>query len=282
MKIISNKHCTIGEGPIWNGNESLLYFTNGLGNEICMLNVYTGELKIRHVDTDCAALAFGRDNRLIVSRADGVFYLNDDNTTKPLYDTDTCRIRFGNDMKVGPDGCLYVGTQSSVRVGLASRVDGKLYRIDKNGKVDILLDGLMLSNGMDWSMDEKRFYHTDSDTNVIKEYSFDATNGTIRFTGRQITVPGVDGFTIDKHDRILAACWGRGHIACVDTKQMSVRELVPVPTAMPASCCFAGNNLEYLAVTSAGFGADIRNDKNAGFTFLHKTAVGGRTPYLFG
>ncbi len=282
MKIISDKRCIIGEAPIWNEKESLLYFTNGMANEICKLNVYTGDLNVRSVDTNCAALAFDTDYRLIISRADGVFYLNDDNTVEALYDTNLYSIKYGNDMKVGPDGAVYVGTQSSKRVGASSETDGKLYRIDKKGKVDILLDGLLLSNGLEWSMDEKRFYHTDSDTNIIKEYDFDKANGTICFTGRQVEVPGVDGFTADKNDNILAACWGRGHIAVIDTKLMEITGHISIPAKIPASCGFAGNDMEFLAVVTATYGVDFKSDANAGYTFLQSYAVGGRKPYLFG
>ena len=282
MKIISDKRCVIGEGPIWNEKESLLYFTNGLEKEICLLDVYTGDLKVRSVDIGCAAFAFDTDYRLIVSRGDGVFYLNDDNTIEPLYDTGLYNIKYGNDMKVGPDGCIYVGTQSFKRMGVSSERDGKLYRIDKNGGVDILLDGLILSNGLEWSIDEKRFYHTDSDTGIIKEYDFDRTNGKIHFTGRQIAVPGVDGFTVDKDDFLYAACWGQGHIAVIDTAVMQITKFIEVPAKIPASCGFAGNNMEFIAVVTATYGVDLSNDANAGYTFLQNCAAGGRKPYLFG
>ena len=45
--------------------------------------------------------------------------------------------------------------------------------IDKDGNVRVLLDNLNLSNGLEWSVSEKRFYHTDSGTELIKEYDFD-------------------------------------------------------------------------------------------------------------
>ena len=60
MKIISNKHCIIGEGPIWNENERKLYLTNGMGFEICMLDIYTGTLTARKLDVGVAAIAFDR------------------------------------------------------------------------------------------------------------------------------------------------------------------------------------------------------------------------------
>ena len=283
MQIISEKRCIIGEGPVWNDFEKRLYYTNGMGgNEICVLDIYTGELKVRPVKTGCAAFAFDKNNRLIVSRPDGVFILNDDDSVTELYDREKYNITFANDMKVGPDRRIYVGTQSGKRKGVSDKVDGKLYSIDKDGSVCILLDNLRLSNGLEWSMNEKRFYHTDSDTKIIKEYDFDKTTGEISFTGRQAEVPGVDGFTVDKNDFLYVACWGQGHIAIIDTADMQVKEYIEVPAKIPASCGFAGDDMDMLAVVTASYTADLNEDKNAGFTFVKKMNVNGRKPYLFG
>ncbi len=283
MDIICKHRCIIGEGPVWNEKEKRLYFTNGMGNEICMLDIYTGELQIRPVDIGVAAFAFTEDNRLIVSRCDdGVFILNEDNTTQKLYDTSEIKISLANDMKVGPDGRIYVGTQSGKRAGLSDKTDGKLYSIDKDGNVRVLIDNIILSNGLDWSMDEKYFYHTDSDTNIIKEYTFDKESGDLEFTGRAVEVEGVDGFTVDRDNNILAACWGPGHIAVIDTDEFKIKSYIDVPAKSPASCGFAGENMELLAIVTASYNTDIRNDPNAGFTFIHKTGKKGRKPYLFG
>ena len=208
--------------------------------------------------------------------------LNDDGTRTPLYDRTRYEIKYGNDAKVGPDGRFYIGTQSSKRRGVGDAIDGKLYSIDKTGNVKILLDGLILSNGFDWSIDEKRFYHTDSDTKIIKEYSFNKESGDISFTGRSVEISGVDGITVDRNDFLYVACWGKGHIAVVDTADMQVKRYIAVPAKIPASCGFAGRDMEYFVVVSATFGADLEKDKNAGCTFICDAAAKGRKPYLFG
>lgn len=283
MQIISNKRCIIGEGPIWNEREKRIYYTNGMGgNELCMFDIQTNELKIRPLKVGAAAYAFSKDGKLIVSRKDGVFILNDDDSVTNLYDCEKYNIAFANDMKVGPDGRIYVGTQSGKRKGVSDRVDGRIYSIDKHGNVHILLENLMLSNGMEWSMDESLFYHTDSDTGIIREYYFDKANGKISFSGREVSVPGVDGFTIDENDNLYVGCWGKGYIAVVDTKTMTVGDLIPVPAEIPTSCGFVGEKMNMLAITTASYNADLSKDKNAGFTIVIKMKSKGRKPYLFG
>ena len=281
MKLISEKRCIIGEGPLWNDFEQRLYYTNGFGNEICMFDFLSGKLEVRKVKEGVSAFAFDKNNRLIVSRKDGVFILNDDDTTEELYDTSKICISHANDMKAGPDGRIYVGTQSGKRLNLSDETDGKLFSIDENGSVKVLLDNLILSNGLEWSLDEKKFYHTDSDTNTIKEYDFDCAKGNINFTGRSVHVLGVDGFAIDKNGNLLVACWGQGYIAVVDTKEFKVVSYIKLPARIPTSCAFAGKNMDILAVTTASYGADIEKDKNAGFTLLKPMDVGGRKPYRY-
>ncbi len=280
VKRICNKRCTIGEGPIWNVAEQKLYFVNGLQNEICKLDIKTGALEVID-DIAAAAIAFDVQNQMIVSCDAGVFHLSKEGLLSPLYDTDKYHILHGNDMKVGPDGNLYVGTQSEKRLGLSGKINGKLYRIDQNGNVQILLDGLSLSNGMDWSADECRFYHTDSDTHTIKEYDFDKDTGIITTTGREVKVQGVDGFCMDESDCIYAACWGQGHIAVVDTKTMTVIRYLETPTVIPTSCCFCEDDASSLAVTTASYTANS-TDTEAGCTFVCKLPQKGRNPYLYG
>lgn len=185
-------------------------------------------------------------------------------------------------MKVGPDGALYVGTQSSKVKKRSNDIDGKLYRISPEGEVKVLLDGLILSNGMEWSLDETKFYHTDSGAATIREYLFDKEVGSIEFTGREVSLPGVDGFTIGNDNCIYAALWGRGRISVVDIATMQIVNEISVPASIPSSCGFCGEKMDVLAITTASFSADVEVDKNAGYTLLLKTEARGRVPYIFG
>lgn len=281
MRILSHKRCIIGEGPIWNETESRLYFTNGGGNEICTYDFASDEITTRPLPFGVAAFAFDTQNRLIVSHAGGVHILNEDDSLTPIYDNAQYKIEASNDMKVGPDGAVYVGTQSKKQRGISDAVDGKLYRISPEGTVDILLDGLLLSNGMEWSMDETRFYHTDSATGIIKEYAFNKS-GRIESTGRQAKVPGVDGFTLGRDDCLYIGCWGQGHVAVLDTHSLKIKDTIKMPAKIPTSCGFCGKNMDILAITTASYSADIAEDPQAGFTLLHTMPISGRKPYLFG
>jgi sugar lactone lactonase YvrE len=282
LKILSQKRCSLGEAPIWNTKEHRLYFTNGYGaKELCIYDIKLEKMDVRELPVGAAAYAFDTKNNLIISHARGVHILNGDDTLSPIYDNDIYKIEFANDMKVGPDGAIYVGTQSKKRLKLSGDINGKLYRISPDGEVRVLLDGLLISNGMEWSLDEKRFYHTDSDTGIIKEYFFDKASGDIEYTGREVRVPGVDGFTIGSDGCLYVGCWGQGHVAVVDTETLTVKSFIDIPAKIPTSCGFMGEGMEHLAVTTADWGSDLEKDPNAGFTVIMKMKTHGRLPYLF-
>lgn len=280
-KISSDKKCNIGEGPIWNDNEKLMYFVNGFDDEFCTLDLVTGEVVTRKVDVGVAAIAFTKDYRMIVSRPDGVFILNEDDTTEKLYDTDKYDLKYANDMKVGPDGRIYVGTQCTKRLGLSDRIDGKLVSIDRNGNVRTLLEGLILSNGLDWSPDKERFYHTDSETKIIREYDFDIKSGEISFTGREVNVFGADGFTVDRDGYIYAASWGGYRIHIIDPRSLKIVDMIEMPARATASCGFGGDDMRTLVAVTASYYIKPEVDPNAGFIFTEKREVGGIKPYLF-
>ena len=282
MEVLSQKRCIVGEGPIWNEKEKRLYYTNAYGKEICFYDLKIKKVRVRALPFDVAAFVFDCQNNLIVSHADGVHILGEDNCLTPIYDNYRYQIRFANDMKVGPDGAIYVGTQSGKRKGVSDKTDGKLYRISDSGEVRILLDGLVLSNGMDWSIDEKRFYHADTPTNLIREYVFDKNTGEINFTGRQVFVKGVDGFAMGENDCLYVGCWNCGRIAVVDTKLMKIVEYISIPCKIPSSCAFCGEAMDVLAVTTASKDLGLTADENDGFTLLLQIETRGRKPFIFG
>lgn len=280
MRKLGTRECWIGEGPVWNAAEGMLYFVDPAEKAVCRMNIETGDTEALPMPEAVASLAFDRTGCMIVSTARGVFRVGADGGFLPLYDPARHRIDRANDGKVGPDGRFYVGTQSSRRMGLSDAVDGRLYSIDAGGNVRILLEGLLLSNGMDWSPDGRFFYHTDSDTHMVREYAFAADAGDIVPTGREVRIPGVDGLTVDTEGILWAACWGQGHIARVDTRTLEVIGYLPVPCAIPASCAFAGDDMATLVAVTAYF--DGPRDGLAGGIFACRPGAVGQRPHLFG
>ena len=56
---------------------------------------------------------------------------------------------------------------------------GRLYKLEKNGKVSSHLDNVDISNGLAWSADNSVFYYVDSLTYKVEAFDYDIDTGNI-------------------------------------------------------------------------------------------------------
>ena len=115
-----------------------------------------------------------------------------------------------------------------------------------------------ISNGLAWSSDRKKFYFSDTLQYAVFEYDYDLETGAISNRkvlfkpeeGRGLT----DGMCIDSEDNLWVAFWGGSRIEQRSTKDGSLLAVVNVPAKNVTSCCFMGDNLDTLFITSASTG----------------------------
>ena len=111
-----------------------------------------------------------------------------------------------NDAKCDRAGRLWAGT---------TRLDsspgrGALYRFDQSGFAR-MTSGLTVSNGLDWSPDDTRFYFADFAESRVYVYDFDPAQGTIH--NRRVLIETrpedgrPDGLTVDAEGGIWCAMW---------------------------------------------------------------------------
>ena len=158
---------------------------------------------------------------------------------------------------------------------------GALYRLDRTGAVEQVLDGLTIPNGVGWSLDGATMYLVDSVPGVIYAFTFDAELGTISDRRVLIAVPGdvgaPDGMTVDAAGDLWVAIWGGGQVHHY-TPDGELLEALGVPAAQSTCCAFAGPGLDRLYVTTATEGwseEQRRADPAAGIDYrLVPRAVG--------
>jgi len=131
---------------------------------------------------------------------------------------------------------------------------GHLFCIEANGSWKQADTGFTVPNGIGWSPDNKTMYVTDTYRQTIYQYDFDLDSGTIGNRRPLITIAASDGkpdgLTVDDQGCLWVALWDAWQIARFSPKgQLMQRMRVPVPR--PTSCCFGGDNLDTLYVTSA-------------------------------
>ena len=133
---------------------------------------------------------------------------------------------------------------------------GVLYRVDCDGAVTILEDGIGIPNTLAWSPDLKRFYFADSLRGQIYVYNFDVLAGEISnkrlyFEDTDLGIP--DGSAMDIDGCLWNARWD-GSVILRITPSGTIDRVVQLPVPRPTSCIFGGRNLDTLYVTSARHG----------------------------
>ena len=187
-----------------------------------------------------------------------------------------------NDAACDPQGRFWAGTKAhDNRVG-----GGALYRLDRDGHTELMLDGLTISNGLGWSPDGATMYLADTIPRVIHAFAFDGERGTIS-NGRVLVKvtegDGPDGLTVDAAGDIWVAIFGAGRVQRYRPDGV-LREELHVPAMETTSCAFGGPGLRRLYVTTAT--EDWSDEQRlaepaAGLTYRFDTDANGRPAAAF-
>lgn len=176
-------------------------------------------------------------------------------------------------------GRFYAGTMAfDERPGA-----GALYRVDLDGSVSTVLDGLTISNGLGWSPDDRTVYLSDSGAAVVWAFDYDLATGG--FGARRVVLDfsgdpagGVaDGLTVDDEGCLWTALWGGGSVRRYgpDGELLAV---VDVPASQTSSCAFAGPGRDLLVVSTSVEGlsdGDRAGQPDAGRLFTARPGVTG-------
>src|SRR6202030_2284217 len=129
----------------------------------------------------------GRDIAVVGLRA-GVA----DVTTRVLLSTDAIPGATGfNDLTTDQAGRIYVGSLAFRVFGGDAPKPGHLHVIDLDGKMRTLSDGIMLTNGLGFSPDGRRLYHSDARAALVRVYDV-AADGSVG-PWRQFAALGAEG-----------------------------------------------------------------------------------------
>ena len=160
-----------------------------------------------------------------------------------------------NDAKADPLGRLWFGSSVDDDIHEAS---GNLFCLDTAGdyKITIRQRDTKISNGMAWSADLKKFYFSDTLQYAVFSYDYNLQTGEI--SNRQILFKPeennglTDGMCIDAEDNLWVAFWGGSRIEQRSTKDGSLLSVINVDAKNVTSCCFIGDELDTLFITTSG------------------------------
>ncbi|NUR99678.1 MAG: hypothetical protein HOV67_31035 [Kribbellaceae bacterium] len=144
-----------------------------------------------------------------------------------------------------------------------------------------------MSNGLDWSPDDRLFYHVDSRTRTLTRYGWDADDGVPHSPEPLITLAPAegmpDGLAVDIDGFLWIAIWGGAQVRRYDPLGRPAGSVM-LPTPNVASCTFGGPELSDLFITTAAMGIapDTADWEYAGSTFVIPAVGQGQARSTFG
>jgi sugar lactone lactonase YvrE len=265
-----------GEGPVWSEGWGGLRWVDMLAGDVLFLND-DGSVGRRHVSTIAAAMR-PRQAGGAVHGVERGFALEDAEGTLSFLG----ELWTGTDIRMNeggcdPDGRFYCGSMAyDQRLGA-----GKLYRLDPDGSVHIVAEGMTISNGIEWSPDGGVAYYNDTDTHRTDVVDYDRGVG---FSNRRtfVETPDLhpDGLTVDAEGGVWVAYFGGGEVRRY-SPHGALEAVVEVPARQVTACTFGGPRLDELYITTSRENLEPDDDQLAGALFRAEVGVVGMPVRMF-
>ena len=271
---------TLGEGPVWDDRESVLWWVDIDG---CAIHRYDPATDL---DTHCSvgekvgAAVPRAKGGLVAAVVNGFVEVDFDKASvNPVVDPEagSNRNRF-NDGKCDPAGRFWAGTMNVDGSGPV----GALYRLDADRTVHTMVTGVGTSNGLAWSTDGDTMYYIDTPTRRVDAFDYDVKTGEIRNRRKVVEIPDgqgyPDGMSIDDEGKLWVAHWGGWRVARWDPNTGQKLGEIKLPAAHVTSCAFGGPHRKTLYITTARTGlneAGLKEQPLAGGVFAIELTVSG-------
>lgn len=275
----------LGEGPVWHKGRNSFFWVDIEGRLLQEYNIITQNIQNWQMPVRIGTIAIINNEELVIALHGSIVLFNlSSSTFNPIVSLDAeNKMNRANDGKCDSKGRLWVGTMhidGNEAVGSLFVLEGK--------KITKQLTGLGISNGMDWTADDRRFYFIDSPTQRVDAFNFNASDGTIQFDRTVIQIPvnegSPDGMCIDNEGMLWVAQWGGYAVKRYNPNTGELLQTIDVPAPQVTSCAFGGENLDTLFITTAsvGLSADVMEKYPlSGNCFICRPGVKGVAPFYF-
>jgi D-xylono/L-arabinono-1,4-lactonase len=182
-----------------------------------------------------------------------------------------------NDVIADPEGRVFCGTMPT------EGRPGSLYRLDPDGTLTKVREGIRCSNGMGFTPDRTGMYHAETTARTISLYDYDQSSGALANRREFVRLPGSlgmpDGMTVDAKGFPWVAVWGGG---CLIRFTPGGREdrRVYFTSKLVSSIVFAGDDYRDMYVTTAGGDNRGENGSTAGALFRLRSGIKGVPEFL--
>ncbi len=261
------------EGPVWDPARGL-YFSDVINGGVRLLDP-AGKVSLAIPKRrGIGGMAMHASGGLVVGGRDIACVSLADGTMHSFLSLDDIPGSTGfNDLTTDEAGRIYVGSLAFRVFGGETPKPGHLHVIDLDGTMRTLSDGVMLTNGLGFSPDGRRLYHSDARAPLVRVYDVkpDGSVGPWR-SFATLGASGVpDGLKVATDGSVWVADAHGGRVA-VFNADGTHRQDIAIPLPMVTSLCFGGADLRDLYVVTGSRGGP---HENCGSIFRMRVEVAG-------
>ncbi len=286
VEMVGGHKALLGEGPSWDRANRLLYWVDISGNKVHLYEPETGEDRQISMPGFVSSIVSRRSGGCVVTLQHGFYTLDLESSRLSLLaevETGLNHNRF-NDGKCDVTGRFWAGTMNMNK----DSPSGALYSLLEDHTVRKQLSNVKISNGLGWSPDNKTMFYIDTPTLKVSGFDYDSKRGTI--SNRRTVVDfstqkgRPDGMAVDEEGMIWVAHWGGSMVSRWNPSTGKLLERLALPVSQVTSCCFAGEKLDELYITTAGEGLDpevLSKEPHSGTLFRARVGVRGLPTFEF-
>jgi len=240
----------LGECPLWDERGRLLWWVDSRWPAVKQLDPSSGAVMMLVLPEVVGSIAFREQGGLLAATKSGIHFLDAASGALEARANPEAALpenRF-NDGRCDRAGRFWAGTMSDVKRDPV----GSLYRFDADMACTRLRNAVVIPNSLAFSPDGGRMYFADTMRHILWAYDYDPASGAAT-NERVFADAGAgrpDGSCVDAEGCLWNAEYGGWRLVRY-TPAGKVDRVVEVPVANPTCCCFGGEDLGTLYVTTA-------------------------------
>ncbi len=272
-ELIADYACVTGEGPLWHPGEGRVYWLDIPAGRMFRYDPESGSHEQFYEGDPVGGFTIQEDGALLLFGARGaVRRWHDGQITTVIEALPGEEDSRFNDVIADPAGRVFCGTMPA-----GDRL-GRLYRLDTDGTIAPVLEGIDISNGMGFTPDRRGMYYTVSNRRTISLFDYDRETGALTNERPFVRTPageGIpDGMTVDAEGYVWSARWDGGVLVRYAPDGREDRRIA-FPAKKVSSATFGGPDYADLYVTTAGGNRKDEEGPGAGALFRLRPGVRG-------
>lgn len=275
LEMIADYNCRTGEGPLWHPDEKRLYWVDIPNGRLFRYDPATDHHEMVYEDRPIGGYTIQADGALLFFQDRGTVTLWRDGVMETVIEEIPAEAstRF-NDVIADPAGRVFCGTMPT------PERSGRLYRLDVDGTLTEVVDGVGTSNGLGFTPYRAGMYYTDTTKHVIYLFDYDEATGEIANRRNFVEVPFVeeeghpDGMTVDAEGYVWSARWNGSCLVRYAPDGTEVQRIT-FPAKKVSCLTFGGEDYTDIYVTTANVAGKAVEGPGAGALFRLNLGIKG-------